>query len=94
MRRLRRALLYGYSPSISVLTWNGLVVGTLHDGTRLELPFALPPLSGTVALLSIYAVEGELVLRSELEPYAGPPEAAALAYGYRHGWVEGRVPVG
>jgi uncharacterized protein involved in tellurium resistance len=90
--RLRRALLYGYSPGVAVLSWDGVVVATLHDGSRIEAPFDLPPLSGTVALLTVYAVQGELVLRSELEAFAGPPEMAAQAYGYRYGWLGRRLP--
>lgn len=91
--RLKRALLYGFSPSVSVLRWDGVVVTTLHDGSRIEAPFDLAPLSGTVALLTLYNVHGELVLRAELEPFAGPPEVAAQAYGYHSGWLDGRMPV-
>lgn len=92
VRRLRRALFYGYSPSVSVVTWDGVVRAVLHDGGRLEAPFDLPPLSGTVALLTLYVVDGEVVVRAEMEPFAGPPETAALAYGYRLGWLDGRLP--
>ena len=91
--RLRRALLYGYSPSVSVVGWDGVVVAATYDGSRVEAPFDLPPLSGTTALLTVYAVAGELVLRSELEQFAGPPEMAAEAYGYHYGWLGGRLPV-
>lgn len=93
VRRLRRALLYGYSPAVAVLAWDGVVTTTTHDGSRVEAPFELPALSGTVALLTGYAVHGELVLRAELEPFAGPPETAAEAYGYHAGWLGGRLPV-
>jgi hypothetical protein len=90
--RLQRALVYGYSPSIAALTWDGLLGLTTYDGSRVEVPFDLPPLSGTVALLTAYQVRGELVLRAELEPFAGPPETAAQAYGYSYGWLDGRLP--
>ena len=93
VRRLRRALFYGHSPGVQVLRWDGVVVVTASDGSRVEAPFDLPPLSGTVALLTVYAVQGELVLRAELEPFAGPPETAAQAYGYAYGWLGGRLPV-
>ena len=69
---LDRFLVYGYSPTISVLTWDGLLSLTTYGGSRAEVPFDLPPLSGTVALLTGYQVRGELVLRAELEAYAGP----------------------
>ncbi len=89
---LQRALLYGYSPSISALDWQGVVVATTHDGSRIEAPFDLPAFSGTVALLTLYNVHGELVVRAETEPFAGPPEMAAKAYGYDYPWLEGRLP--
>jgi uncharacterized protein involved in tellurium resistance len=93
VRRLRRALVYGYSPSDAVVPWQGVVVVRLQDDTRFEVPVDLPPLRGTLALLTVYAVAGELVLRAELEPCPGPPEAAAQAYGFAHAWLDGRLPV-
>ncbi len=92
VRTLQRALVFGYSPSVSVLEWDGVLTLTTYDGSRVEAPFDLPALSGTVALLTVYQVHGELVLRSELEAYAGPPETAAEAYGHHHGWLDGRLP--
>lgn len=92
VRTLDRLLVHAHSPSISVLTWDGLLVLTAYDGSRVEVPFDLPPLSGTVALLTAYLVQGELVLRAELEAYAGPPEMAAEAYGHSYGWLDGRLP--
>lgn len=93
VRLLRRALLYGYSPSDAVLPWQAVVVARLQDDTCLEVRVDLPPLRGTLALLTAYTVEGELVLRAELEPSAGPPEMAAQAYGFAHVWLDGRLPV-
>ncbi len=92
VRTLERALVYGYSPSVSVLEWDGVLALTTYDGSRVEMPFDLPKLSGTVALLTLYQVHGELVLRAELEAFAGPPETAAEAFGHHYGWLGGRLP--
>lgn len=90
---LRRALLYAHSPHLQVLDWDAAVLLSGHDGYRVSVPFDLPQLSGCLALVTVYAVHGELVLRAELEPFAGPPEAVAQAYGYDYGWLEDRMPV-
>lgn len=89
---LRRALLYGYSPSVAVLDWEGLVVLAAQDGSRVEVPVDLAPFSGVVAMVTLYNVFGELVIRSEHQGFSGPPEQAAEAYGYRYGWLDGRLP--
>ena len=90
---LRRALVYGYSPSIAAIGWQGFLVVTTYGGARIEIPLDHPPLSGTMALLTVYNVGGELVLRSEMEPFAGPPAMAAEAYDHRLPWLEGRRPL-
>ena len=92
VRSLRRALVYGYSPSIATLTWDGVINATTYGGARLEIPFGRRPFSGTMAMVSVYNVAGELVLRSEMDEHFGPPEAAAVAYGYELPWLDGRVP--
>ena len=92
VRALRRALVYGYSPSIATLSWDGVIGATTAGGARIEIPFGRRPFSGTMAMVSIYNVAGELVLRSEMEELFGPPEAAAAAYGYELPWLDGRVP--
>jgi uncharacterized protein involved in tellurium resistance len=90
---LRRALVYGYSPTTAALAWQGVVVVGTYGGARIEVPIDREPFTGTVALLTIYNVGGELVLRSEMEPFAGPPETAAVAFDYHLPWLEGRRPV-
>jgi hypothetical protein len=69
-----------------------VIVTTTYGGARIEAPFDRPPSPVTLAMLSIYNVDGELVLRAEMEDIAGPPEAAALAYDYQLAWLEGRLP--
>jgi uncharacterized protein involved in tellurium resistance len=91
---LRRALIYAYSPSIAILSWQGVLVATTYGGARIEIPFDRPPFSGTLALLTIYNVDGELVLRAEMEDHHGPPEMAAKAFDHHLAWLEGRQPLG
>lgn len=91
-RRLRRFLLYGYSPSVAVIEWDALLTVTIRAGGRVEVPVDLGPMSGTVALLSAYNVHGQLVLRAEDELVAGPPEETAHRYGYDYPWLDGRLP--
>jgi uncharacterized protein involved in tellurium resistance len=93
VRVLRRALVYGYSPSVSMLAWRGVLVLTLYSGARIDVPFDLAPFSGTLALLTIYNVAGELVIRAELDEYHGPPEMVAQAYDHRLPWLDGRRPL-
>ncbi len=92
VRSLRRFLVYGYSPSVSVLEWDGLLTATTRGGSRVEVPVDLGPMSGTVAMLTGYLVRGELVLRAEDELVPGPPEETARRYGYAYPWLDGRLP--
>lgn len=92
VRRLRRFLVYGYSPSVTVVGWDGLLTVTTRDGSRVEVPVDLEPMSGTVAMLTGYQVHGELVLRAEDELVAGPPEQTARRYGYTYPWLDGTRP--
>jgi uncharacterized protein involved in tellurium resistance len=90
---LRRALIYGYSPSVAVLSWNGVLVATTYGGARIEFAVAHPPFSGTLALLTIHNVHGELVLRAEMDEHHGPPEMAAVAWDHHLPWIDGRTPL-
>jgi uncharacterized protein involved in tellurium resistance len=90
---LRRFLVYGYSPSVSMLSWNGVLVVTTFGGARIEVPLDHPPFRGTLALLTVYNVEGELVLRAEMEEFPGPPQMAAEAFDYHLPWLDGRQPL-
>ncbi|MGQ0616593.1 MAG: hypothetical protein ACT4PW_06310 [Acidimicrobiia bacterium] len=87
---LRRALLYGFSPSGASIDWSGLIVVTTHGGARLEVPVTGRSSRGASALITVYNVAGELVLRSEMETFRGSPQRAAEAFGYRLHWIDGR----
>ena len=94
IRSLRRALLFAYSPTVSVLTWAGTLTATTYGGGGAETRTDPgPPFRGTLALLTLYNVGGELVARSEMTPFHGPPEMAARAFGYDIGWSGGTRPV-
>jgi uncharacterized protein involved in tellurium resistance len=93
VRDLRRALVYGYSPSVAVLAWSGVLVITTYGGARIEVPIESGSFSGTLALLTIYNVAGELVLRAEMDGHHGPPETAAVAYDHHLPWLDGRTPL-
>jgi uncharacterized protein involved in tellurium resistance len=92
VRSLRRALLYGFSPSGAALRWDGIIVTATHGGARIEIPLDHAQSDGTMAMVTIYNVEGELVLRSEMEPFSGSPERVAVGFGYAVPWLDGRLP--
>lgn len=85
---LRRALLYGYSPSGAPTSWSGTIVASTFGGAQLEIPLAGPSSGGTLAMVTIYNVDGELVLRSEMEQFRGRPQRAAEAFGFQP-WIDG-----
>lgn len=94
IRDVERVAIVAFSEARSTLAWGGtLVVGTMA-GARIELPLeSLHP--GTVAvLMSLYNVDGELVIRAEMETIAGDVREAVRAYGYdRITWRDDRNPV-
>ena len=94
VRDLERMAVYAFSESRTELTWGGTLVVTTSGGARIELPLeSLYP--GRVAvLISLYNVDGELVVRAEMETIAGDVREAARAYGYdRITWRDDRTPV-
>lgn len=93
-RDLLRLVCYLHSPTYQSLTWGGSVVVSTLGGERVEVPLdGLPP--GPVAVpLSLYQVDGELVLRREAQPVPGTVRDACRAYGFdRITWMDERTPV-
>jgi uncharacterized protein involved in tellurium resistance len=91
---LERLAIYAFSESRTPLTWGGTLVVTTFGRARIELPLeTLHP--GTVAvLMSMYNLDGELVIRAEMETISGDVREAARAYGYdRITWRDDRYPV-
>jgi uncharacterized protein involved in tellurium resistance len=93
-RELERMAIYAFSESRDQLTWGGTLVVTTFGGARIELPLeSLHP--GRVAvLMSIYNLDGEFVIRAEMETiHDGDVREAARAYGYdRITWRDERSP--
>lgn len=91
---LERMAIFAFSESRAELTWGGTLVATLEGGGRLEIPLErLYP--GRIAVLAtIYNMDGELIVRAELETIAGDIREAARAYGFdRITWRDDRHPV-
>jgi uncharacterized protein involved in tellurium resistance len=93
-RTLRRLLVYAFSESGGELAWGGTLVTTTFGGARIELPLDLGSHRGPVALLSLYNIDGEFVLRAEMEKVDGPVRDVARLFGYdRITWADDRTPV-
>lgn len=91
---LARLLVYAFSPSRAVISWSGTLVVQTFNGRRIEAPIAGAPAAGVLALLSVYNVGGELVVRAEME-LAGPTARDAVpAFGYDQiSWLDDRTPL-
>jgi uncharacterized protein involved in tellurium resistance len=92
-RALRRLLVYAFSESGRELTWGGTLVATTFGGSRVELPLEFGQHRGQVALMSVYNIDGEFVLRMEGEQVAGEVQEVARLFGYdRITWADERTP--
>ena len=94
IRGVRRLMIYAFSEGRRPLTWGGTLIVTTYGGARVELPLETLQ-GGTVAvLLSIYIVDGECVLRAEMQSLYGDVREAARMYGFdKITWVDDRTPV-
>lgn len=93
-RALSRLCVLGFSASGAPLAWDGTLVVTTYGGGRLEVPLDLGSWLGPVVLLSLYALDGEYVLRAERQRVDGSLRDACLAYGYdRIMWADDTTPV-
>jgi hypothetical protein len=76
------------------LRWGGTLVATTLGGARIELPLDLPASGGVTVFMSVYNVNGEFVIRSEMENINGPVREACMAYGFEGiTWLDDRTPV-
>lgn len=91
---LERLAVYAFSESRAELTWGGTLVITTYGRARIELPLETLHRGRVAVLASIYNVDGEFVLRAEMETiYDGDVREAARAYGYdRITWRDDRSP--
>jgi uncharacterized protein involved in tellurium resistance len=93
-RELERLTVYAFSESRAELTWGGTLVVTTFGGARVEIPLELLHPGRVGVLISIYNLDGELVIRAEMETITGDVREAARAYGYdRITWRDDRSPV-
>lgn len=94
IRGLRRLAVYAFSEHRAPLNWGGTLITTTFGGARVEIPMETLQ-GGTVAVLqSLYVVDGECVLRAEMQSMYGDVREAARAYGYdRITWLDDRTPV-
>lgn len=91
---LRRLTVIAFSDSRAVLRWGGTLVVTTLAGARIELPLEGVYPGQAAVLASLYVVDGEIVLRAELETILGDVREAARAYGYDQvAWLDDRTPV-
>jgi hypothetical protein len=93
-RQLERMVIYGFSESAQQLYWGGTLVATTLGGARIELPLDQPASDGVTVFLSVYNVNGEFVIRAEMDNINGPVREACNAYGFdRITWLDDRTPV-
>jgi uncharacterized protein involved in tellurium resistance len=94
-RELERLAVYAVSEARAELVWGGTLVVTTFGGAHVELPLETLQPGSVAVLLSIYNLDGEFVVRAEMETmHAGDIRDAARAYGYdRITWRDDRSPV-
>jgi uncharacterized protein involved in tellurium resistance len=94
VRSLERLAVFAFSESRTRLAWGGTLVVTTFGGARVELPLETLHPGSVAVLMSMYDLDGELVLRAEMETVDGDVREAARAYGYdRITWKDDRHPV-
>jgi uncharacterized protein involved in tellurium resistance len=93
-RELERVAVYAFSESRADLAWGGTLVISTFGGARVDLPLESLYDGKVAVLVSIYNLDGEFVIRAEMETIAGDVREAARAYGYdRITWRDDRSPV-
>ena len=93
-RELRRLVVYAFSESRTPLKWGGTLITTTFGGARVELPLETLDGGNVAVLQSLYVVDGEFVLRAEMQTLYGDVREAARAYGYDAiTWLDDRTPV-
>lgn len=94
-RTLERLAVYAFSQSRAELHWGGTLVVSTFGGSRIELPLETLHPGMVAVLMSIYNLDGEFVVRAEMETITGDVREAARGYGYdRITWRDDRSPVG
>jgi uncharacterized protein involved in tellurium resistance len=93
-RELERLAVYAFSEARTDLVWGGTLVISTFGGGRIDLPLETLYTGKVAVLVSIYNLDGEFVIRAEMETIAGDVREAARAYGYdRITWRDDRSPI-
>jgi uncharacterized protein involved in tellurium resistance len=93
-RDVERLIVFAFSETRAPLRWGGTLIVTTFGDAKAEVP--LDGLrGGDVAVLgSLYNIDGEFVIRAELETFDGGIREACRRYGYeRIIWLDDRTPV-
>ncbi|MEI4271841.1 hypothetical protein TEK04_08910 [Klenkia sp. LSe6-5] len=94
VRSLRRFVVWATSASESELAWGGTLRVATHGGSRVEIPLDVGRHAGPLVIASVHVLEGELVVRAELDPVRGVARDVARAHGYGAiTWADARTPV-
>lgn len=91
-RELTRLLLYLHTADHQPRVFHGTFTARTYGGATVEIPLELSA-APALALMSLYNVDGQFVLRAEMEPINGTVRDIAKAYGYeRITWIDADTP--
>lgn len=94
VRELSRLVVLLFSETGAPLTWAGTLVVETFGKARVEIPISAAAGAGVLVPLSVYNIDGELVLRADSELVAGSLRDAANAYGFNQiSWLDERTPL-
>ena len=91
---LRRMVVYAFSEARAPLNWGGTLTVETFGGARIEAPMEGLVSGDVAALVSLYFVRGEFVVRAEMQTLFGDVRDVCQAYGFdRISWVDARTPL-
>ncbi len=98
IRDIERVIVFAYSPTGQTLRWAGTATVTTSGQARIESPLSDIPAgvdgSGVLVALSLYNVDGQLVVRGENELVSGSLREACIAFGFdRITWLDDHTPL-
>jgi hypothetical protein len=78
----------------AMVPWAGVLATETFAGSRIDVPLRRDPAAGVFVVLSIYNVDGELVLRAENEVLPGSVRDAVRAFGFDTiTWINPHTPL-
>jgi hypothetical protein len=78
----------------AMVPWAGVLTTETFSGARIDVPLRRQPGPGVLVTLSVYNVDGELVLRAENELLAGAVREAVRAFGFDTiTWIDPTTPL-